>query len=277
MAIKHLINAGCSFAHGYGSTPLTTEEYKIIKQPGLDKISNSRYVGQLGSPIENGNWSGGYASQGYYITKKFNLSYNDLARNGNSNESIQRNLKDYLVDKKNKEEHIVLIGWTHAFRREYISWNKDKQKGEWTQYREIPKPGSRFFNSFLLRFTRANTLGKTMVTFNERDNRPISFEDHSEYRKYNIILDTQRLLESWNVPYIMYNGCGAENESTMPAVLDLKKRIKKENFYMFESSIDQLLKDHPNWKFRDGHPNNEFHKKMSNNMSPMFQKLLTNN
>jgi len=278
MAIKHLINCGCSFAHGYGGKPLNTDQYTVIKQQGLDKISNSRYVGEVGLPMKNGNgnWGGGYASPGYYISEKFNLSYNDLARNGNSNESIIRNLKDYLVDKPNKEEHIVLIGWTHAFRREYITWNKERSKGEWVQYRETPNSGSRFFTSFLNRFTRGNVLGKTMVSFNERTNRPLSFEDHTEYRQYNIILETQRLLELWKVPYVMYNGCGAEHLSAFPSVVNTKKQINKENFYEFENSVDLVLKDHPGWKFKDGHPNDKAHKRMSENLFPMFQKLLTN-
>ena len=45
MAIKHLINSGCSFAHGYGASPLTDKEYNPIRQKGLDKLTKKFNLG----------------------------------------------------------------------------------------------------------------------------------------------------------------------------------------------------------------------------------------
>ena len=274
MAIKHLINSGCSFAHGYGASPLNDQEYTPIRQKGLDKLSNSKYVGQLGRPIEGGKWIGGYRSAGYLLAKHFDLTYIDLARNGNSNEAIFRNLRNFLRD-KNKEEYAVLIGWTHAFRREYIGWNTNKEHGEWIQYREIPSSGSRFMGEFLRKFTRGMRPSPTMVEFNERPNRPLSFDDHVEYRKYGLIVQAQEMLEKYKIPYVMYNGCGAEHSSNFQEVLDLKKSIDKERFYNFESgAFDEVLKTNPKWRFRDGHPNDKGQNYLSKQLLPLLQKAL---
>ena len=273
MAIKHLINSGCSFAHGYGASPLTDKEYNPIRQKGLDKLSNSKYVGQLGRPIDGGTWVGGYKSAGYLIAKECSLSYIDLARNGNSNEAIFRNLRNFLKD-KNKEEYAVLIGWTHAFRREYIGWNTTNEKGEWIQYREIPASGSRFLPEFLRRFSRGMQPSPTMVEFNERPNRPLSFDDHTEYRKYGLIVQTQEMLNNYKIPYVMYNGCGAEHSSTFKEVLELKEMVNKERFYNFETAFDETLKDHPKWRFRDGHPNDRGQTYLSQQLLPIFKKAI---
>ena len=121
-----LINCGCSFAHGHNSKPL---DYSPIQQKGLSK------TGTKDSDVS------AWQSAGWHLAMDYKMDYIDLARNGNSNEGILRTLRTYL-HKNNKEDLFVLIGWTHAFRREYMSVVVDKNKNEFTQYREIPSSKS---------------------------------------------------------------------------------------------------------------------------------------
>jgi len=255
MAIDTLINCGCSFAHGYGGVQLSKKEYNEINGYGLASLKQP-----------------GYHSVGYKIAKAYNYQYVDLARNGNSNEGIFRTLQNYLFN--HYKNVAVVIGWTNAFRREYVSWNVKDKKPEWIQYREIPKHQS-FFSNFAKKFYGGN-VGPTMVEFNERTNRPLSFSDHIELRQANIILQTQRLLDSLQIPYVMYHGCGNEQDSKHPELKTIKKQINKDKFFDYEGlAMDQWIVKKP--KYQDQktlHPSADGHEQWFTKVLPVFKKSL---
>ncbi len=255
MAIGQLINCGCSFAHGYNGEDLTDSQYKVIKFPGLPYLKRS-----------------GYKSVGYYLAESKNLDYIDLSRNGNSNETIFRTLQYYL-DNYDCKNSIVCIGWTHAFRREYLGWNVKDKKTEWIQYREVPKRNSYF--SKLADKIIGPKMSPTMVEFNERNFRPLAYADHIEYRQYNLMLMTQIILESKNIPYVMYNGCGNEHDSKSKDVINLKNKINKQRFLKFTGpSFDKYVLDNPEFISVDaGHPNVKGHKKWAEMIKPIFEEV----
>ena len=245
-----LINCGCSFAHGYNSKVI--DDYNPVAQKGLASLKVPAYE-----------------SAGYHLAKSKNLEYIDLARNGNSNEAIARTLRTY-IQQNDKTKMFVLIGWTHAFRREYISWNIKDSKGEFTQYREIPNHRSLFgrpeFNA-----------SRMMIEFNERKNRPLAYDEHIEFRQYNIILQTQEMLKLNNIPYLMYNGCGSEHKSKDREVLEIKSQIDKLHFYNFDGDgYDGYVLKHPDLVSIDGgHPGVKGHKKLAELLEPQFNRILT--
>lgn len=239
-----LINCGCSFAHGYNGKILN--DYEPVRQPGLAKVKIN-----------------GFESAGWHLAKKHNLEYVDLARNGNSNEAILRTLRTY-INQNGSEDSFVLIGWTHAFRREYMTMNTNTNKGEFIQYREVPQS-----DSFLSKFNRIEPM---MVPFNERNNRPLSYDDHTEYRQYNIMLQAQQMLTLFGIPYLMHNSCGSEHLSTHETVLEIKEQINKEKFFNFSGmAYDEHLRKQ-GW---NRHPDPEGHRKLAEMLSPMFGKSLT--
>lgn len=244
-----LINCGCSFAHGYNGNLL--KDYEPINLPGLAE------------PKDNG-----FESAGWHIAQAHALDYVDLARNGNSNEAILRNLRSYLHH-NGPDDLFVLIGWTHAFRREYMTWNTNTERGEFVQYREVPQN-----DSFLSKLKR---LPPMMVPFNERRNRPLSYDDHTEHRQYNIMLQTQQMLRLLKIPYVMYNACGSEHKSDNQAVLEIKEQIDKSSFYDFGGpGYDQYLQDNPHLLSKDqGHPDPSGHMKLAELLSPVCEKVLT--
>jgi hypothetical protein len=245
-----LVNCGCSFAHGYNSTVLT--DYKPVVQKGLATLKVP-----------------GYESAGYHLAVSKKMQYIDLARNGNSNEAIARTLRTYLNHNKN-EKVFVLIGWTHAFRREYMSWNQKDQKGEFTQYREVPN-----YRSI---FSRAEFHGsRMMIEFNERKNRPLAYDGHIEFRQYNIMLQLQDMFKAKNIPYLMYNGCGSEHESQDREVLEIKDQIDKDHFYNFygDGYDAYVLKNQKLVSIDGGHPNEKGHKKLAELLEPKFNAILT--
>jgi hypothetical protein len=250
-----LINCGCSFAHGHKGTPLI--DYTPVKQAGLADPDIA-----------------GFESAGWYLSQSFGMEYVDLARNGYSNEAILRTLRTYL-HKNPKENLFVLIGWTHAFRREYISWNIKKNEGESIQYREIPMANS-LFSKLANKFHKGK-IGPMMVEFNERNNRPLSYDDHVEFRKYNIVLQTQQMLKLFGIPYLMYNGCGNEHSSTNIEILEIKEQIDQNNYYCFDTaSFDQYVLKHSEFLSEDrGHPSSLGQKRYADLMAPYFQKILT--
>ena len=250
-----LVNCGCSFAHGHQGTVL--KNYTPVILNGLP------------APKEVG-----FESVGWHLAKSAGMEYVDLARNGNSNEAIIRNLRSYLY-KNDTKDLFVLIGWTHAFRREYISWNINNKKGEFTQYREIPMADS-LFSKLANKFHKGR-IGPMMVEFNERGNRPLSYDDHVEFRKYNIILQAQQMLKLFNIPHMMYNGCGNEHNSTNHAILEIKDQIDKSNYFEFKNaSFDEYVLAHPELLSNDGgHPSSAGHKKYADLLLPFFQKILT--
>ena len=245
-----LINCGRSFAHGYNSTVI--DDYKPVAQKGLASVKIPAYE-----------------SAGFHLAKSKNIEYVDLARNGNSNEAISRTLRTY-IQQNDKTKMFVLIGWTHAFRREYISWNIKDSKGQFTQYREIPNHRSLFgrpeFNA-----------SRMMIEFNERKNRPLAYDEHIEFRQYNIILQTQEMLKLNNIPYLMYNGCGSEHKSKDREVLEIKSQIDKLHFYNFDGDgYDGYVLKHPDLVSIDGgHPGVKGHKKLAELLEPQFNRILT--
>ena len=251
-----LINCGCSFAHGYNSTIIS--DYKPVQQKGLASVTNSK----------RGNVPA-YESAGYHLAKSKNMEYVDLARNGNCNEGIFRTLRTYLNNHKT-DILFVLVGWTHAFRREYVSWNIKDEKGEFTQYREVPHYRSLFGRPEWNK-------ERMMIEFNERKNRPLAYNEHIEFRQYNIILQTQEMLKLKNVPYLMYNGCGSEHESKDREVLEIKEQIDKETFYNFDGDgYDEYVLKNPKFLSEDkGHPGVLGHKHLSNLLKPQFDNILT--
>jgi hypothetical protein len=250
-----LLNCGCSFAHGYNSIPL--DNYNILNQPGLMSPGTKRTTATA------------YKSAGWHLAQSKDMEYIDIARNGNSNEGILRTLRTYihLNDTKNL---FVLIGWTHAFRREYMSVVTDKNKNEFTQYREIPSSGS-FLNSF------AQGKSPMMVEFNERNFRPLAYDDHIEYRQYNIMLQAQQLLQLKNIPYLMYNACGNEHQSNDREVLQLKDQIDKKNFFRFTGpSFDEYVLANRMYLSKDGgHPGPKGHQHLADLLRPKFDTILT--
>tara|TARA_E500000318_G_C3558986_1_gene212474 strand:- start:523 stop:1287 length:765 start_codon:yes stop_codon:yes gene_type:complete len=249
-----LINCGCSFAHGHNSKPL---DYPPIQQKGLSK------TGTKDSDVS------AWQSAGWHLAMDYKMDYIDLARNGNSNEGILRTLRTYL-HKNNKEDLFVLIGWTHAFRREYMSVVVDKNKNEFTQYREIPSS-----KSMLKHFVKGS--GPMMVEFNERKFRPLAYETQTEYRQYNLFLQAQQMLQLYKIPYLMYNACGSEHDSNDREVLELKDQIDKDCFYQFnEFSFDQyVLKNYKYLSQDGGHPNYKGHFKLAELLKPKFDTILT--
>ena len=251
-----LINCGCSFAHGYNSNII--ENYTPLQQKGLDKLKVN-----------------GYESIGWHLSQLKNFEYVDLARNGNSNEGIVRTLRTYLST--NNDDSFVLIGWTHAFRREYFTWNVSKSKAEPVQYREIPMAES-FFSKMANKFHKGS-IGPTMVEFNERQNRPLAYDDHIEYRKYNLILQTQHMLQLMKIPYLMYNGCGNEQDSLNFEVKNIRSQIDKKFFYDLDGlSLDQYVLKNKKYLSEDGgHPNPLGHKKWAELLAPLFLKIVEEN
>lgn len=250
--ITKLVNCGCSFAHGYNGDIL--KDYIPVKQKGLADLKEH-----------------GWKSIGWYLSQEKNFEYVDISRNGNSNEAILRTLRTYLHH--NDNDIFVVIGWTHAFRREYINWNTNKNQGEFIQYREIPKSGS-IFSKMAEKFY-GGRIGPTMVEFNERKNRPLAFSDHIEYRKYSLILQTQQMLELLKIPYLMYNGCGNEHDSNYDEVLDLKQQIDKNNFFQFDGpSLDEYVLKNRDCLSKDGgHPNAKGHSTWADLLLPKFKEL----
>ena len=250
-----LINCGCSFAHGHNSKPL---EYTPVDQNGLYK------TGSKHSDVT------AWQSAGWHLAKEYKMDYIDIARNGNSNEGKLRTLRTYLR-KNSKHDLFVLIGWTHAFRREYMSVVVDKNKNEFTQYREIPS------SKFIFQKVVGANSGPMMVQFNERENRPLAYESHTEYRQYNLYLQAQQMLKLFKIPYLMYNGCGSEHESKDREVLELKEQIDKDHFYQFdEPGFDQVVQKKLKFLSEDkGHPSELGHKHLSNLLKPQFDKILT--
>jgi len=245
-----LINCGCSFAHGYNSRVIDT--YKPVSQKGLASVKVPAYE-----------------SAGYHLANTKGMEYIDLARNGNSNEAIARTLRTYIYQ-NSKQDMFVLIGWTHAFRREYMSWNVNDSKGEFTQYREIPHHRSLFGRG---EFNQS----RMMIEFNERKNRPLAYDGHIEFRQYSIMLQIQQLLQLKKIPYLMYNGCGSEHESKDREVLEVKSQIDKENFYNFDGDgYDAYVLKNPELVSVDGgHPGIKGHKKLAELLQPQFDKILT--
>lgn len=251
-----LINCGCSFAHGHNSKPL---EYTPVDQKGLSK------TGAKHSNVT------AWQSAGWHLAKEHKMDYIDIARNGNSNEGILRTLRTYL-HKNSKEDLFVLIGWTHAFRREYMSVVVDNNKNEFTQYREIPS------SKFIFQKVVGPNSGPMMVQFNERKNRPLAYESHTEYRQYNLYLQAQQMLKLFKIPYLMYNACGSEHMSTDREVIELKEQIDKDYFYQFDGpGYDQYVQKNYKYLSQDGgHPNYKGHLKLSELLKPKFQAILTN-
>jgi len=245
-----LINCGCSFAHGYNSKVI--DDYNPVAQKGLASVKVPAYE-----------------SAGYHLAKSKSIEYVDLARNGNSNEAIARTLRTYIQQNDNTNT-FVLIGWTHAFRREYISWNINDSKGEFTQYREIPNHRSLFGR-------KEYNASRMMIEFNERKNRPLAYDEHIEFRQYNIILQTQEMLKLNNIPYLMYNGCGSEHNSKDREVLEIKSQIDKEHFYNFNGdAYDAYVLKNPELVSIDGgHPGVKGHKKLAELLEPQFNRILT--
>ena len=240
-----LVNCGCSFAHGYNGTQL--DDYTPVDQPGLADVKAK-----------------GYQSAGWHLAKKHTFEYVDLARNGNSNEAILRTLRTY-ININGSKDIFVLIGWTHAFRREYITTNQNTNKGEFIQYREVPKN-----ESFLSKFNRTEPM---FVPFNERNNRPLAYDDHIEFRQYNIILQAQQMLTLFGIPYMMYNACGSEHESINTAVTEIKAQIDKQFFFKFDGmAFDEHLRK--NGWYR--HPDPTGHEQLAEMLSPMFTEIVDN-
>ena len=248
-------NCGCSFAHGHMGNVLPY--YEKVQEPGLPEAQEN-----------------GHESAAYHISQQLQMTYVDLARNGNSNEAIIRTLRTYLYH-NDKKDLFVLIGWTHAFRREYMAWNRNTNCGDFVQYREIPTKDSMF--SHLAKKLHAGRIGRTMVEFNERPNRPLSFDDHVEFRQYNIMLQSQQLLQLLGIPYLMYNSCGNEHESTNREILEIKAQIDKSRFYNFNGpSYDQYLQQHRDLLSSDGgHPGPLGYKKLAEMLLPKIKELLT--
>lgn len=228
------------------------DDYKPVAQKGLASVKVPAYE-----------------SAGYHLAKSKSIEYVDLARNGNSNEAISRTLRTY-IQQNDKKNMFVLIGWTHAFRREYMSWNINDSKGEFTQYREIPNHRSLFGR------TEYNA-SRMMIEFNERKNRPLAYDEHIEFRQYNIILQTQEMLKLNNIPYLMYNGCGSEHNSKDREVLEIKAQIDKEHFYNFDGdAYDTYVLKNPELVSIDGgHPGVKGHEKLAELLEPQFNRTLT--
>ena len=146
----------------------------------------------------------------------------------------------------------------------------DKNKNEFTQYREIPSSGS-FLNSF------AQGKSPMMVEFNERNFRPLAYDDHIEYRQYNIMLQAQQLLQLKNIPYLMYNACGNEHQSNDREVLQLKDQIDKKNFFRFTGpSFDEYVLANRMYLSKDGgHPGPKGHQHLADLLRPKFDTILT--
>jgi len=236
-------------------TPLY--DYDKVQQPGLPEAKEK-----------------GFESAGWHISQAKQMTYVDLARNGNSNEAIIRTLRTYL-HRNDTKDLFVLIGWTHAFRREYIAWDVNNNHGTFVQYREIPLKESMLAK--LAKKLHKGRIGPMMVEFNERPNRPLSFDDHVEFRQYNIMLQTQQLLQLLGIPYLMYNSCGNEHESTNREILEIKEQIDKSRFYNFDGpSYDQYLQQHKDLLSSDGgHPGPSGHKRLAELLLPKVNDLLT--
>ena len=113
-----------------------------------------------------------------------------------------------------------------------------------------------------------------MVEFNERNFRPLAYADHIEYRQYNLMLLTQIILDSKNIPYVMYNGCGNEHDSNSKDVISIKNKINKQRFLNFNGpSFDEYILKNTQFISRDaGHPNEHGHKKWAELIQPIFEK-----
>lgn len=238
-----LINCGCSFAHGFNGTIL--DDYTPVDQPGLAEVQVK-----------------GFQSAGWHLAKKHKFEYVDLARNGNSNEAILRTLRTY-ININGSEDMFVLIGWTHAFRREYLSMNQNTNRAEFIQYREVPN-----HESFLSKFQRIEPM---FVPFNERNNRPLAYDDHIEFRQYNIMLAAQQLLTLFGIPYLMYNACGSEHESNNTAVTEIKDQVNKQKFFNFDGLA---FNEHLKKKGWNGHPDPNGHMELAEMLSPMFAEIV---
>ena len=239
MPINKVVNFGCSFAHGYGGVP-------------LDK---------------------GYESIGYKLAQSHNLQYVDQARNGNNNEGIVRNIRNFF-SKNDSKDCAVVIGWTHSLRREYVGWNLKNSSPEMIDYREIPYEKSIFFKKAmkLLGGKRNNV----MVEFNERPNRPLAYIEHIEYRKASCVIQAQEYLKNRHIPYVMYHACGNTQDVKLKDTRHIHSQIDKNYFYDFTGpSMDVWVIDNPGHTIADNHPNAKGHSAWFDKIAPMFAKAIT--
>jgi|DEB0MinimDraft_10_1074344.scaffolds.fasta_scaffold51821_2 hypothetical protein len=237
MALTKLINFGCSFAHGYGG----------VQQGDI------------------------YESIGFKLAKEFKLEYVDKARNGNNNEAILRNIREYFYN--NNDDAIALIGWTNSLRREYIGWNLKNNSAEWIDYREIPYQDSIFFKA-AQKFigTKKNNV---MVEFNERPNRPLAYIEHIEYRKCSLILQAQEFLKNRKIPYLMYHACGNEQNITFKDTKKIIQLIEKKYFHDYNGTpMNEWVLQNPGHSIPDTHPNEKGYNAWFDKLKPMFVNII---
>ena len=177
------------------------------------------------------------------LAEDYGMDLVNLAMGGRGNSRISFTTKHWL-EKFYKKDTFALIGWSSYFRNDYVTddgWKKGRIAGTDTTWRTW------------------KTLDNTNFV---RGNQGWDIENDAIVKFLDHVYNLQNYFRMKKIPYLMYNALPNNIDSSLQDVVDFKKSIDWNRFYMPETSHLNFIQEKnyivsPN----DPHPSIEGHQK----------------